>query len=553
MALSFTVTRGTSLSPNQPVTRARLHLLGLPSISFSGSVATGDLADGAVTPAKVTPGAYFYGLATGGGAAYVLTLSPALTAYANGVQVWWKAPTTSAGDSNAGATLDVNNLGAKGLYWRSGQAIKAGEIRGDDLVLVAYNSSRNSGAGGWDVLSVTAHDITRYGTTAGSANAQTLTFGGTTGYPTVKSLGSIEGLPLLLLVGPGLNNTGPATLAVDGLAATNILKFGGASLAPGDLVDGLQYLVCYDGSAFQLLGNTGHAESEYVATDSGTATAYAIAPVPAYTTLAELTGRSLRFKPANTNTGPATLAVSGLAATSIRKYGGTPLSAGDIKASQTCEVTYDGTYFILCTPAPPAAGKAWVKFDGTGSTANINVTPTGNQVTVTHGMTAATTLENVMMGVLGNTGTPPTGLTKGTHYYLHVVDANTLTFHTSAAGALDGTSDIVALSGAGSGTVTLYSITPSVRYNVAGVVPQVSAGGTRANGDYYVYFVNQFSTANYVILATANAFSATNVGVVSLHNSTAPSAGSFRLYTENNGGSAQNLTIVNVACFGTLT
>ena len=46
------------------------------------------------------------------------------------------------------------------------------------------------------------------------------------------------------------------------------------------------------------------------------------------------------------NTGPATLAVNGATAATIKKKGGTSdLSAGDLKASQRVLLVYDGTYW----------------------------------------------------------------------------------------------------------------------------------------------------------------------------------------------------------------
>lgn len=84
--------------------------------------------------------------------------------------------------------------------------------------------------------------------------------------------------------------------------------------------------------------------SDYVA-DTGAADAYVITPSPAITAYA--VGQRFSFKAANTNTTVATLAVSGLAAKSIKKYGSIALIAGDIVAGQICEVEYDGTNLQL--------------------------------------------------------------------------------------------------------------------------------------------------------------------------------------------------------------
>src|SRR5689334_5790706 len=549
MALSFTVTRGYSFPAGRPVTLAALRLAALPGLAFTGSVASGDMADGAVTPAKASPGAYFYGAASGTNA-YAVTLSPALGAYANGVQIVVKF--TNANTTAAAPTLDVNLLGAKGIYHRSGQVPKAGDLQANEIFVLVYNSSRNTGAGGWDILGKVPNDLVRAGTSGGTGAAYTFT---TANGAAATDLAGLSNQVLLWKCSTANTSTTP-TLAIDGLTAKTIVKRTGAAVALGDLVQDATYILLYDATLDRVVVmniGQGRPEMEVVATDSGAANAYAIAPTPAYTALTELQNRFLTFLPANTNTGASTLAVSGLTATAITKWGSVPQGPGELRANRPATVFYDGTRFQLTGCPPPAAGKAWAKFNGTPTSKTINVTPSGNNVTVTgHGITAATTLENVTMGVLGNTGTAPTGLSKGTHYYLHVVDANTLTFHTTAQGALDGTSNTVALSGAGSGTVTLFYIAPAVRTNVAGVVPGWSSGASTDAGDYTVYFVNAFATADYGTLGTAKEIAGPNGAIVSVHTSDSGVAGSKRLQVRGDGGVVGNVAECSVFFIGTI-
>lgn len=90
--------------------------------------------------------------------------------------------------------------------------------------------------------------------------------------------------------------------------------------------------------------------SDYVATDSGSANAYAIAPTPAIT--AYVAGQRFTFKAANASTGASTLAVSALAVKSIKKAdGATAIGTNDIKSGQIVEVEYDGTNFQMLTPS----------------------------------------------------------------------------------------------------------------------------------------------------------------------------------------------------------
>jgi hypothetical protein len=95
--------------------------------------------------------------------------------------------------------------------------------------------------------------------------------------------------------------------------------------------------------------------SDYVI-DTGSATAYAIAPTPAIT--AYVTGQRFLFKAthANTTTTP-TLAVNGLTAKTIVKPTATALNVGDIPLNGMIEVVYDGTNFEIVSasnlPLPP--------------------------------------------------------------------------------------------------------------------------------------------------------------------------------------------------------
>ena len=81
-----------------------------------------------------------------------------------------------------------------------------------------------------------------------------------------------------------------------------------------------------------------------------------------------------------------------------------------------------------------------------------------DEITATaHGLTAPSTVDNVTRAVVSNSGGAlPGGLVASTSYfyYVRVVDANTLTLHKTAAGALANT-DRVDITSAGTGTQTI--------------------------------------------------------------------------------------------------
>lgn len=78
--------------------------------------------------------------------------------------------------------------------------------------------------------------------------------------------------PMTFFVYPQNTNTGAATLAVNGLAATPILKATGAQLDAGDISQGQMFMVSYiygtNGYAFRLLGGGSSSKTQSTATTS---------------------------------------------------------------------------------------------------------------------------------------------------------------------------------------------------------------------------------------------------------------------------------------------
>jgi hypothetical protein len=90
------------------------------------------------------------------------------------------------------------------------------------------------------------------------------------------------------------------------------------------------------------------------AADTGAANAYAVAPVPAIAAYA--TGQVVLLRPANGNTGAATLAVSGLAAKNIKLMDGNNPFSGALLTTGIYQLVYDGTNFVLLNPSPAGSG-----------------------------------------------------------------------------------------------------------------------------------------------------------------------------------------------------
>ena len=195
-----------------------------------------------------------------------------------------------------------------------------------------------------------------YGVAAGTANAQTLVLD-----PPITAYANGQLFRLIPSAGP---NTGATTLAVDGLAATKIVKnvWGNgvadfAELDASDLRVGRPVLLVYlaalfDGAgAFALLNDTANPPVLYaVETNSaGSPNEYVITAKPAVTDLAQLNGRFVIFLAGAVNTGACTLVVNGLAATSLKVADKDPLG-GEIVANQMVVCVYHGGYFQILNP-----------------------------------------------------------------------------------------------------------------------------------------------------------------------------------------------------------
>jgi len=91
----------------------------------------------------------------------------------------------------------------------------------------------------------------------------------------------------------------------------------------------------------------------------GSADAYTATLTPAVTAYAA--GMRVGFVAGFTNTGPATLAVNGLAVVALRKLDGSALSANDIRAGDLVWAAHDGTNFrVELKPLTSSAGDLYL-------------------------------------------------------------------------------------------------------------------------------------------------------------------------------------------------
>jgi hypothetical protein len=551
MALTVTVTPGKQFASTEKVTIPKLNQLGQPTFSVTGTVGTSEITDASVTAAKLVAGAVYYtSTVTFSSGDYDLDFAPNV-ALTDGLWVAFKANANGVPGIN-GIRLQLDGGTAKKLFKNKTETLKPGDIVANQIVEARYDTAGDGGAGAWQMTSHTSRTANYFQattTTGTDAYAVTLTPPGSY----TLAIADLEGVPIRWKV-PNAN-TGAVTVNVTiggvALGARPLRRQMNVPLVAGDLKQGQIVEMIYEvaNDAYQLQSQSGGSVLEYVHTDTGTANAYAIAPGTAYTSYSQLQGRPLYFRAANTNTGSSTLAVSGLATPpTIKKHIDRNLDANDIKVNGIVEVVYDGTVFQLVNPSPPSAAKAWLAVDLT-STQNptINNTPSGNNLTVTgHGLgsTPPTTLNNVQLVSFAQGTTLPGGLSANTPYYARPSDANTITLHTTAQGAIDNTSTVT-LGAAGSGTNRLiYVPSDSAKtgfskftgYNIAGV-RHVTSGASATTGSFVVYFRQSFSAADYALVASLVS-NGSSRGIFSYNG--APTADYCAFITEDNSGSAFN-------------
>lgn len=194
----------------------------------------------------------------------------------------------------------------------------------------------------WQVAGVTEATIADSEWLIGVAGTNTITGSTTTSYAALSAGFSVRLLPTN-------TNTGPVTVAINGLPAVAVTKTGSTALVAGDLVAGQVYLAVYDGTRFQVIGLFTLPESQLAAAEwatsvSGTNT---IACSTASVYAALQAGFSIRIVPSNTNTGATTLNVNSIGAKAVTKYGSVALTGGELVAGQTYILMYDGTRFQL--------------------------------------------------------------------------------------------------------------------------------------------------------------------------------------------------------------
>lgn len=209
------------------------------------------------------------------------------------------------------------------------------------------------------------------------------------GNPNTLQASFTGGPPPIATYQPGLrlnvaipaNNTGPTTLAIDGLTQHTIKRANGADLAADDLRGGMVASLIYDGTNFQLTNFQGFTSSTtnnntftinipYIA-DTGATNAINAPFSPAITSLAA--GLLILVKLNHTLTGPCTIVVNANPSKAVTRLDGNPTQLNDAFLGEMLLLAYTGSTFQIINMIgvpPTAALLAAQDFYVNGSTGN---------------------------------------------------------------------------------------------------------------------------------------------------------------------------------------
>lgn len=135
------------------------------------------------------------------------------------------------------------------------------------------------------------------------------------------------------------------------------------------------------------------------AADSVGTDAYAITVIPAIGSY--VTGQIFYFKAGTANTGAATLAVSGLAAKTIKKNVSSDLATGDILQNQIVAVIYDGTNFQVLSKLAGSTSVVTSTAYNSGSTSKNLADASSATQTIAHGLGVVPTYVRLKTVVTG--------------------------------------------------------------------------------------------------------------------------------------------------------
>lgn len=356
---------------------------------------------------------------TGAANAYAIAPVPALTAYVTG-QVFVVKITNN---NTTTSTLAVSGLAAKTIKLPNGANVYAGALLSGGVYIFLYD--------GTNMLLLNPTAVTSFlnpATDSGAADAYAVA-------PVPAITAYVTGQVVVMKAAN--TNTTASTLNVSAVGNKSIKLPNGADPYAGAIIAGAVYSFMYDGTNMLLLNPTVPTLYLNFALDTGSANAYAVAPVPPIS--GYVAGQKILLKPAHNQTSSCTIDVCGLGTKNIKNSSGSNPASGSMVTTGIYELTYDGTNFVLQNPEMvSSATKAILVYDFSSSTIlySYNVSGVVKNATGDLTMTFTTPIGVTTYGVSG------AGNADGT--YLEVVTATSTTLNviskrSNVGGNLDNT------------------------------------------------------------------------------------------------------------------
>ncbi len=180
---------------------------------------------------------------TGTQPAYVLTTDYSLGAYAEGQIFAFTAHATSTG----AVTLNVDGEGAGNVVDARGQQLGSGDIRNGGFYVVRRTSGGTfmvlGALAGASIATAAGVTLNQAYSAGGTGNALTITTGILTAYANGQ----------MIAFRATANNTGAATINIDGLGAEALEDYRSAALSADDIQNGRAYIAVRTGGEWRIL------------------------------------------------------------------------------------------------------------------------------------------------------------------------------------------------------------------------------------------------------------------------------------------------------------
>lgn len=310
-----------------------------------------------------------YKVDTGAANAYVITPSPAITAYTTGQIFSFKAVNANT----TASTLNVNGLGVKTIKKLSGGFdLVANDIIAGAVVVVEYDGTNFQLISPVSFPPATQNGASIYAADAGGSDTYVITL--------VPALAAYT-TGMVVHFKANTINTGAASLNVNGLGAKTIKKSLDQDLNNGDIKANQLVSLIYDGTNFQMLSPTAttplniyaNGQTSKNAADASTTQniAHGLGVIPKFITLKAGINTSVAGTPTYVvaesvynGTTQSSLSFYTSATNTVIADTSFTLNAANAGASQTGVVTFDATNIII----------TWTKSGSPTGTYNITWT-----------------------------------------------------------------------------------------------------------------------------------------------------------------------------------